>query len=147
MQDESSTKSGVTQPAPVSPELGTTSTIHEIQNGSKDFIEIGEIQVVRHLQERITIGLTLRRTARNISRLKGICAVIPSAYLGKRLTPDFVLLSISITSCCCQHPHHLYKPLPLEISYAVPPALDQLRQPLVGFLQAEAIRLQRTVLF
>ena len=43
-------------------------------------IEVGKIQIIRNGHGRITIGLTLRRTARRISRLKGTFEFIPSAY-------------------------------------------------------------------
>ena len=50
-----------------------------VENGAEDLVEIREIQVVGMVTTRITMGLTLRRTARSISRLKGIRVVIPSA--------------------------------------------------------------------
>ena len=41
------------------------------------------------------MGLTLRRTARRISRLKGVRVVIPSGY-SHNLTPGLLLLSLAV---------------------------------------------------
>src|SRR5215471_5217041 len=46
---------------------------------------------------RMTMGLTLRRTARRINRLKGACMLIPSGYLPPcHQAPDLLLLSINV---------------------------------------------------
>jgi hypothetical protein len=51
-----------------------------VENRAEHCIEVREIQIIRNGHGRITIGLTLRRTARRISRLKGTFEFIPSAY-------------------------------------------------------------------
>jgi hypothetical protein len=51
------------------------------ENGAKDLIELEEVERVGHGRTRMTMGLTLWRTARRINRLKGACMLIPSGYL------------------------------------------------------------------
>ena len=49
------------------------------EDGSEDLIKIEQIEGTGTEITRITMGLTLRRTARKISRLNGALEVIPSA--------------------------------------------------------------------
>jgi hypothetical protein len=58
----------------------------------KNFIELEEVERVGHGEVRMSIGLTLRRTARRINRLKEACMLILSGYLP---------IAISPPTCCC----------------------------------------------
>ena len=52
-----------------------------VEKAAEDLVEAREIQVIRQGQDPDHHwGLTLRNTARRISRLKGVCVVIPPAY-------------------------------------------------------------------
>lgn len=80
------------------------------QNGAEYLVERRKIQVVGYGQTPMTIGLTLRRTARNISCLKGVGSDIPSAYVAGQ-TPGLLPHSCRIRgSLVFEHTHRLQAP-------------------------------------